>query len=341
MPTHLKQTEPARIEDVAPGAREPSLQSDRDSLKIYLNEIGKTPLLKIEEELKLAARIRKGDKSARQHMISANLRLVVRIALDYKDFGLPLQDLISEGNIGLIKAVDRYDPSKGGKLSTYASWWIKQSIQRALANQSKTIRLPVHAVAKISQIRKTARALTEKLGHEVTEEELAAELRMPLEKLIHLRSVAVHPASLDAPLGESADASLLGDIVRDEGASSPSEALGSKNVSSDLARAVNSLGEREAMIIRMRFGLDGNDEMTLEEIGKKFNVTRERIRQLEQLSIKHMRRLMENRDNQRSSEEIVEDSIEKGRMEVVKQFVQSRNLLAITDSKSDKIMGRS
>jgi RNA polymerase primary sigma factor len=341
MPTHLKQTEPARIEDVAPGAREPSLQSDRDSLKIYLNEIGKTPLLKIEEELKLAARIRKGDKSARQHMISANLRLVVRIALDYKDFGLPLQDLISEGNIGLIKAVDRYDPSKGGKLSTYASWWIKQSIQRALANQSKTIRLPVHAVAKISQIRKTARALTEKLGHEVTDEELAAELRMPLEKLIHLRSVAVHPASLDAPLGESADASLLGDIVRDEGASSPSEALGSKNVSSDLARAVNSLGEREAMIIRMRFGLDGNDEMTLEEIGKKFNVTRERIRQLEQLSIKHMRRLMENRDNQRSSEEIVEDSIEKGRMEVVKQFVQSRNLLAITDSKSDKIMGRS
>ncbi len=341
MLTHLKQTEPARIEDVAPGAREPSLQSDRDSLKIYLNEIGKTPLLKIEEELKLAARIRKGDKSARQHMISANLRLVVRIALDYKDFGLPLQDLISEGNIGLIKAVDRYDPSKGGKLSTYASWWIKQSIQRALANQSKTIRLPVHAVAKISQIRKTARALTEKLGHEVTDEELAAELRMPLEKLIHLRSVAVHPASLDAPLGESADASLLGDIVRDEGASSPSEALGSKNVSSDLARAVNSLGEREAMIIRMRFGLDGNDEMTLEEIGKKFNVTRERIRQLEQLSIKHMRRLMENRDNQRSSEEIVEDSIEKGRMEVVKQFVQSRNLLAITDSKSDKIMGRS
>jgi len=341
MPTHLTQTEPARIEDVAPGAREPSLQSDRDSLKIYLNEIGKTPLLKIEEELKLAARIRKGDESARQHMISANLRLVVRIALDYKDFGLPLQDLISEGNIGLIKAVDRYDPSKGGKLSTYASWWIKQSIQRALANQSKTIRLPVHAVAKISQIRKTARALTEKLGHEVTDEELAAELRMPLEKLIHLRSVAVHPASLDAPLGESADASLLGDIVRDEGASSPSEALGSKNVSSDLARAVNSLGEREAMIIRMRFGLDGNDEMTLEEIGKKFNVTRERIRQLEQLSIKHMRRLMENRDNQRSSEEIVEDSIEKGRMEVVKQFVQSRNLLAITDSKSDKIMGRS
>jgi RNA polymerase primary sigma factor len=319
----------------------PELQSDKDSLKLYLNEIGKTPLLKIEEEIKLAGRIRKGDQVARQHMISANLRLVVRIALDYRDFGLPLQDLISEGNIGLIKAVDRYDPSKGGKLSTYASWWIKQSIQRALANQSKTIRLPVHAVAKISQIRKTARALSEKLGHEVTDEELAAELHMPLEKLIHLRSVAVHPASLDAPLGESADASLLGDIVRDDAASSPSESLGNKNLSTDLANAVKSLGDREAQIIRMRFGLDGNDEMTLEEIGKKFNVTRERIRQLEQLSIKHMRSLMENRDVQRSAKEIEEDSIQKGRMEVVKQFVQSRKITVNSGIKNSKTIGLS
>jgi RNA polymerase primary sigma factor len=323
MHTYLKSNQDQAMNKTNSEVVVPELQSDKDSLKLYLNEIGKTPLLKIEEEIKLAGRIRKGDQVARQHMISANLRLVVRIALDYRDFGLPLQDLISEGNIGLIKAVDRYDPSKGGKLSTYASWWIKQSIQRALANQSKTIRLPVHAVAKISQIRKTARALSEKLGHEVTDEELAAELHMPLEKLIHLRSVAVHPASLDAPLGESADASLLGDIVRDDAASSPSESLGNKNLSTDLANAVKSLGEREAQIIRMRFGLDGNDEMTLEEIGKKFNVTRERIRQLEQLSIKHMRSLMENRDVQRSAKEIEEDSIQKGRMEVVKQFVQS------------------
>ena len=326
MPTRIKDLKPARIEEVAPEATEPQAQTDRDSLKLYLNEIGKTPLLKIEEEIKLAARVRKGDETARQHMIRANLRLVVRIALDYRDFGLTLQDLISEGNIGLIKAVDRYDPTKGGKLSTYAAWWIKQSIQRALANQSKTIRLPVHAVAKISQIRKTARALSEKLGHEVTDEELAAELNMPLEKLIHLRSVAVHPASLDAPLGDSTDSSLLGDIVRDDAASSPSDSLGSKNVSADLANAISSLGEREAQIIRMRFGLDGNDEMTLEEIGKKFNVTRERIRQLEQLSIKHMRRLMETRDNQRTSEELEEDRIQKGRMEVVNQFIQSKKL---------------
>jgi RNA polymerase primary sigma factor len=326
MPTRIKDLKPARIEEVAPEATEPQAQTDRDSLKLYLNEIGKTPLLKIEEEIKLAARVRKGDEAARQHMIRANLRLVVRIALDYRDFGLTLQDLISEGNIGLIKAVDRYDPTKGGKLSTYAAWWIKQSIQRALANQSKTIRLPVHAVAKISQIRKTARALSDKLGHEVTDEELAAELNMPLEKLIHLRSVAVHPASLDAPLGDSSDSSLLGDVVRDDAASSPSDSLGSKNVSADLANAISSLGEREAQIIRMRFGLDGNDEMTLEEIGKKFNVTRERIRQLEQLSIKHMRRLMETRDNQRTSEELEEDRIQKGRMEVVNQFIQSKKL---------------
>lgn len=326
MPTRIKDLKPARIEEVAPEATEPQAQTDRDSLKLYLNEIGKTPLLKIEEEIKLAARVRKGDEAARQHMIRANLRLVVRIALDYRDFGLTLQDLISEGNIGLIKAVDRYDPTKGGKLSTYAAWWIKQSIQRALANQSKTIRLPVHAVAKISQIRKTARALSDKLGQEVTDEELAAELNMPLEKLIHLRSVAVHPASLDAPLGDSSDSSLLGDVVRDDAASSPSDSLGSKNVSADLANAISSLGEREAQIIRMRFGLDGNDEMTLEEIGKKFNVTRERIRQLEQLSIKHMRRLMETRDNQRTSEELEEDRIQKGRMEVVNQFIQSKKL---------------
>jgi len=341
MHTYLKNNQDQAMNKTNSEAVVPELQSDKDSLKLYLNEIGKTPLLKIEEEIKLAGLIRKGDQVARQHMISANLRLVVRIALDYRDFGLPLQDLISEGNIGLIKAVDRYDPSKGGKLSTYASWWIKQSIQRALANQSKTIRLPVHAVAKISQIRKTARALSEKLGHEVTDEELAAELHMPLEKLIHLRSVAVHPASLDAPLGESADASLLGDIVRDDAASSPSESLGNKNLSTDLANAVKSLGDREAQIIRMRFGLDGNDEMTLEEIGKKFNVTRERIRQLEQLSIKHMRSLMENRDVQRSAKEIEEDSIQKGRMEVVKQFVQSRKITVNSGIKNSKTIGLS
>jgi RNA polymerase primary sigma factor len=156
---------------------------ERSNLQLYLQEIGKTPLLTIEEEVKLARRIQRGDKAARDHMISANLRLVVKIAMDYKDFGLPLLDLISEGNIGLIKAVERFDPTKGGKLSTYAAWWIKQSIKRALANQSKTIRLPVHLVDKISKMRKTAMALTEELGREPSDEEIAIELQVPTSRV--------------------------------------------------------------------------------------------------------------------------------------------------------------
>jgi len=297
---------------------------DRNGLGLYLSEIGKTPLLTLAEEVQLAARIHKGDNAARQHMIQANLRLVVKIALDYRDFGLPLPDLISEGNIGLIKAVDRYDPAKGGKLSTYASWWIKQSMQRALANQSKTIRLPVHAVAKISQIRRTTRALSEKLGRDPSDEELAAELQMPLGKLAHLRSVSVQPASLDAPLGDTEDSSTLGEIVRDDSATSPSDQLREKNVASDLGEAVRSLGEREAEIIRLRFGLEGRQEATLEEVGRRFNVTRERIRQLEQISLKQMRRLMEKREDRRSSEEIASDDRNRIRREVLREFAETK-----------------
>jgi len=298
--------------------------SDQNSLQLYLQEIGKTPLLTLAEEVQLAARIRNGEEAARHHMIRANLRLVVKIALDYRDFGLPLLDLISEGNIGLIKAVDRYDPTKGGKVSTYASWWIKQSIQRALANQSKTIRLPVHAVAKISHIRRTTRALTEKLGRDPTELELAAEMQMPLEKLAHLKLVSVQPASLDAPISQTDDSSSLGEIIRDENAASPSDLLREKNVISDLGEAVRSLGDREAEIIRLRFGLEGRDELTLEEVGRKFNVTRERIRQLEQISLKHMRRLMEKREDRRSPEEIEADGRDRVRAEVLRDFVKSK-----------------
>ena len=257
-------------------------------------------------------------------MIKANLRLVVKIALDYRDFGLPLLDLISEGNIGLIKAVDRYDPSKGGKLSTYASWWIKQSMQRALANQSKTIRLPVHTVAKISQIRRTTRALAEKFGRDPTDEELAAEIQMPLGKLAHLRSVSVHPASLDAPLSDTEDSASLGDVVRDDSAASPSDQLREKNVASDLGEAVRSLGEREAEIIRLRFGLEGREEATLEEVGRRFNVTRERIRQLEQISLKQMRRLMEKREGRRSPEEIAANDRNRIREDVLREFAASK-----------------
>jgi RNA polymerase primary sigma factor len=294
---------------------------EHNSLHLYLQEIGKTPLLTIAEEVQLAGRIRKGDQAARNHMIQANLRLVVKIAHDYRDFGLPFLDLISEGNLGLIKAVDRYDPNKGGKLSTYAAWWIKHSMQRALANQSKTIRLPVHVVAKISLMRKTARILTEKLGRDPTDEELAVELRMPIHKITHLKSVAVHPASLDAPLGDNPDASALGDIVPDENTASPLENLREKNLSTDLKAVVSSLDAREAEIIRLRFGLDGRKEMTLAEVGKKFKVTRERIRQLQQLALKEMRKRMEKRETQRTAEDIAADNRDEVRSQVVREFI--------------------
>src|ERR1700685_3563549 len=249
-PSFLEKPEPAE----APSSAAPLARSN---LQISLQEIGKTALLTIEEEIALAKRIRRGDKSARDHMIKANLRLVVKIAMDYKDFGLPLLDLISEGNIGLVKAVERFDPRKGGKLSTYAAWWIKQSIKRALANQSKTIRLPVHLVDKISRMRKTAMQLSERFGREPSDEELAAELQIPTSKVAHLKSVSVRPASLDAPVGDESDSTTFGEIVGDENASSPFDGLREKNLNSDLHAMVASLEKREAEIIRLRFGLDG------------------------------------------------------------------------------------
>src|SRR5215207_5519660 len=191
-PSFLEKSDSPPAEQIAHG--------ERSNLQLYLQEIGKTALLTIEEEVTLAKRIRRGDKAARDHMISANLRLVVKIAMDYKDFGLPLLDLISEGNIGLIKAVERFDPKKGGKLSTYAAWWIKQSIKRALANQSKTIRLPVHLVDKISKMRRVAMQMTEELGREPTDDELAEEIGLSASKVTQLKSAAVRPASLDQPI---------------------------------------------------------------------------------------------------------------------------------------------
>src|SRR5277367_2016238 len=200
-----------------------------DALQLYLREIGKTPLLTREEENKLAAQVQRGSKRAREQMIKANLRLVVKISHDYANFGMPLLDLINEGNIGLMKAVERFNPRKGAKLSTYAALWIKQSIKRALANQSKTIRLPVHLVDKISRMRKTAMQISERLGREPTDEELAMELQIPTSKVAHLKSVSVRPASLDAPVGEDGDSATFGEIVGDESATSPYENLRGKN----------------------------------------------------------------------------------------------------------------
>jgi len=315
---------PSFLEKPEPVAAEPIAHGERSNLQIYLQEIGKTPLLTIDEEITLARRIRRGDKAARDHMISANLRLVVKIAMDYKDFGLPLLDLISEGNIGLVKAVERFDPRKGGKLSTYAAWWIKQSMKRALANQSKTIRLPVHLVDKISKMRRTAMGLTEQLGREPTDEELAIELQIPTSKVAHLKSVSVRPASLDAPVSDEGGSATFGELVGDENAVDPFDGLREKHLNSDLSEMINSLDKREAEIIKLRFGLEGRDELTLEEVGKKFHVTRERIRQLEYLALTKMRKAMARHEAVRTVDEIEQEKRQRERMAVIREFVESK-----------------
>jgi len=266
-----------------------------NSLRLYLREISKTDLLTPAEEVKLAARIKKGDKKARAHMIRANLRLVVKIAQDYSGYGLPLADLISEGNIGLMKAVERFDPNKGGKLSTYGSWWIKQSIKRALANQSKTIRLPVHMVDKIARMRRISTMLAEAIGREPTNEELAEELGIPRKKLALLKRAAKRPTSLNAPVHED-DSSEFSDIIGDERAVDPFAALDNKDMHGELDDLLHVLDEREHRIIDARFGLDGKKPMTLEEVGVEFGVTRERIRQLQNIALDKMRKALHRKE---------------------------------------------
>ena len=262
------------------------------AVKLYLREIGSVKLLTPAEEIALADRIKKGDKKAREHMIKANLRLVVKIARDYEGIGLPLLDLISEGNIGLMKAVERFDPAKGGKLSTYGSWWIKQSIKRALANQSKTIRLPVHLVDKISKMRRTAMKLQEEFGREPTDEELAEELQTTPGRVAAMRMASIRPTSLDAPIGDD-DSNSFSEIVQDENADDPYEQLEDKTVTGMLEEMVKKLDTREATILRYRFGLDGGTEKTLEEVGEKFGVTRERVRQIQNIALRKMRKMIE------------------------------------------------
>jgi RNA polymerase primary sigma factor len=272
--------------------RESSRYDGDTAIKLYLREIGQVKLLTPQEEIQLAARIKKGDKKARELMIKANLRLVVKIARDYDGIGLPLLDLISEGNIGLMKAVERFDPKKGGKLSTYGSWWIKQSIKRALANQSKTIRLPVHLVDKISKMRRITMRLQEELGREPTDEELADELDVTAVRVRQMRLAAIRPASLDAPIGDD-DSNNFSDVVEDENATTPYEDLEDKTVTGMLQEMVKHLDAREATILRYRFGLDGGTEKTLEEVGEKFGVTRERVRQIQNLALRKLRKMIE------------------------------------------------
>ncbi len=297
--------------------------SERSTIKLYLQEIGKTPLLKPSEEVELAALIQQGDAQARERMIKANLRLVVKIAHDYSNFGLPLLDLISEGNIGLVKAVERFDPSKGGKLSTYAAWWIKQSIKRALANQSKTIRLPVHLVDKIARMRRITNELEEALDRPPTDEEIAYEMEMPVNKIAHLKSVSVRPASLNAPITDD-DGTEFGDLIGDESSIDPLENLQSKNVLEDLTSLIEELDPREAEIIRLRFGLNGDKGKTLEEVGEMFGITRERVRQLQNMALTRMRKALIANERQRTEEEVHEERLQAKRMEVLQEFYEEK-----------------
>jgi RNA polymerase primary sigma factor len=277
--------EPARTE-------ERSNQEASSALTLYMREVGQVNLLTPKEEVELAKRVQAGDDAAREHMIRANLRLVVKIAREYENLGLPLLDLINEGNIGLMKAVEKFDPAKGAKLSSYSSWWIKQSIRRALANQSKTIRLPVNAVDQIYHLRKASAKLHEVIGRDPTDEELAQEVGLSVRRVSELRDAAVRPASLDAPLGDE-DSSTLGEVVADENAANPYQLFEDRNSLSKLGELMARLPERESRIIRSRFGLDDGREKTLEEIGVKFSLTRERIRQLQNLALLKLRRMLE------------------------------------------------
>jgi len=265
-------------------------------LNRYLQEIGRIPLLTLQQEIVLAGKIKNGDAAARERMINANLRLVVTIARDYVNLGLPLLDLISEGNIGLTKAVERFDPAKGAKLSTYAMWWIKQSIKRALANQSKTIRLPVHLVDKLAKVRRVSLQMSDELGREPTDEELGEELGIATEKVARLKSIGVRPASLDATIGAD-DSTEFGESVGDEEAQTPFELLRDRNLLDEMDGLLDVLDKREMKIISQRFGLDGGSPKTLENVAKNFGITRERIRQLQNIALTKLRRALRKRED--------------------------------------------
>jgi RNA polymerase primary sigma factor len=260
-----------------------------DAFTLYIREIGETPLITPKEEIALAKRIKKGDKAAREHMIKANLRLVVKIARDYESYGLPLLDLINEGNIGLMKAVDRFDPKKGAKLSTYASWWIKQSIRRAISDQGKTIRLPVHVGDKLLHIRRAEAKFQDEFGRLPTDDELSGELGIAPKRIAQYRQASIRPASLDAPIGDD-DSNSISEIVADEKAETPYEQLEEKTDTTLIHEILPTLDAREQTILRARFGLGGDDEQTLEEIGQKLGVTRERIRQIQEIALAKLRR---------------------------------------------------
>ncbi len=259
-----------------------------DPIRLYLREIGKIPLLTNEQELELAKRMSEGDEDARRQMSEANLRLVVSIAKRYVGRGMQLLDLIQEGNLGLMKAVEKFDYTKGYKFSTYATWWIRQAITRAIADQARTIRIPVHMVETINRVLRTSHSMVQKLGREPTTEEVAGELHMDVDKVEEIMKIAQEPVSLETPIGEEED-SHLGDFIQDDEASQPSEEASYTLLREQLEDVLSTLTPREEQVLRMRFGLRDGKPHTLEEVGKEFDVTRERIRQIESKALRKLR----------------------------------------------------
>ncbi len=259
-----------------------------DPVRMYLKEIGKVDLLSSGEETELARKMSEGDKEARRKLAEANLRLVVSIAKRYVGRGMLFLDLIQEGNLGLIKAVEKFDYTKGYKFSTYATWWIRQAITRAIADQARTIRIPVHMVETINKLVRVSRQLVQELGRDPLPEEIARELNMPVDKVGEIMKIAQEPVSLETPIGEEED-SHLGDFIQDDDAPAPSEAATFTLLKEQLADVLNTLTPREEKVLRLRFGLDDGRARTLEEVGKEFNVTRERIRQIEAKALRKLR----------------------------------------------------
>ena len=287
---------PENLDTVLEGAKDPELEDAGladgmvidDPVKVYLKEIGRVPLLTTEEEKELAIRIMDGDAKAKKRLSEANLRLVVSIAKRYVGRGMQFLDLIQEGNLGLIKAVEKFDYTKGFKFSTYATWWIRQAITRAIADQARTIRIPVHMVETINKVKKVSSQLLHKNGHEPVAEEIAKELDMPVDKVREIMRVAQEPVSLETPIGEEED-SHLGDFIPDDEAPAPADAASHTLLKEQLAEVLGSLTPREEKVLRLRFGLEDGRPRTLEEVGKEFDVTRERIRQIEAKALRKLR----------------------------------------------------
>ena len=282
----LKEVEELKLDEITDNSFE-GISVD-DPVRMYLREIGKIPLLSYEKELELAKRILNNDEEAKQELAEANLRLVVSIAKKYVGRGMLFLDLIQEGNMGLIKAVEKFDYTKGFKFSTYATWWIRQAITRAIADQARTIRIPVHMVETINKLIRTSRHLLQQLGREPTPEEIAKEMEIPVEKVMEIQKIAQDPVSLETPIGEEDD-SHLGDFIQDEDSPAPHDAASYTLLREQLEEVMNTLTPREAKVLKLRFGLEDGKARTLEEVGKEFDVTRERIRQIEAKALRKLR----------------------------------------------------